>query len=60
MTERDGSKGRASAICIRRGTFVGETGKFARKNGCRVLISAAKSRDFKVLPRQRVKGEEIS
>jgi hypothetical protein len=52
MTERDGSKGWASAICIRREHLLWGDGDVARKNGYRVLISAAKPRDFKVLPWQ--------
>jgi hypothetical protein len=49
MTERDGSKGRASGICIHREHLLWDDGDVARKNGCQVLISAAKPRDFNVL-----------
>ncbi|THD76174.1 MAG: hypothetical protein E7813_00255 [Bradyrhizobium sp.] len=52
MTKRDGSKGRASAICIRREHLLWDDGGGARKNGGQVLISAAKPRDFNVLPGQ--------
>jgi len=50
MTERDGSKARASAICIRWEHLPGDAGDVARKNGGSVLISAAKPRDFNMLP----------
>ena len=52
MTSRDGSKARASAICIGLQHLVGMVTGHARKNGGGLLISAAKPRDFKALPRQ--------
>jgi hypothetical protein len=56
MTERDGSKARASAICIRWEHLPGDDGDVARKNGGSVLISAAKPRDFNMLPGQGCSG----
>jgi hypothetical protein len=38
------------------GAFTGDVGSVARKNGCRVLISAAKAGDFNMLPGQNVPG----
>jgi hypothetical protein len=52
MTKRDGSKARASAICIRGEHLPGLASDVALKNGCRVLISAAKPRDSNMLPEQ--------
>jgi hypothetical protein len=60
MTKRDGSKARASAICITvalpiwssGGIWYWRSSQAARKSGCRVAISAAKGRDFKALPDQ--------
>jgi hypothetical protein len=52
MTSRDGSKGRASAICIGLRHLVWMVAGLARKNGLSLLISTAKARDFKALTRQ--------
>ena len=60
MTERDGSKARASAICIRRGHLLWMVAGAARKNGWRVLISAAKPGDFKVLLALKVAEQEVA
>jgi molybdenum cofactor synthesis domain-containing protein len=60
MTERDGSKARASAICIRWNHLPGDDGDVARKNGWAVLISAAKPRDFNMLPGQGFGGRAQS
>ena len=57
MTSRDGSKARASAICISLERIMGTTAQPARKSGGQVAISAAKPRDFKALPRH---GEAVS
>jgi hypothetical protein len=59
MTERDGSKARASAICIRGGHLPGDDRIVARKNGWAVLISAAKPGGFEV-PLERGYGRAFS
>ena len=61
MTERDGSKARAGAICIRRGHLVWMVQVLPEK-WLLVLISAAKSRDFNALLKQghEMQGEERS